>query len=266
VPPTTKGDTAFLQHMVEVCNDRAMVGVIMPHGVLFRGGAEADIREALLEEDLFESVIGLPEKLFYGTGIPAAVLILNKAKPQQRKGKVLFIDASPEGFYHEGKNRNSLRLEDILRIVAVFDVYAQVEKVPGCIDRLAKQWKAAAEMHRQRQLNRAPNDELQEQINAKFDAQAEEIEQARQAVHGWFNTEQPGGRISLEKFAAVVTLEEIAKENDYNLNISRYVDSSDPALQLDVKEELKKLRELEARRNAAEQRMDRLLEDLGYAV
>ena len=161
---------------------------------------------------------------------------------------------------------SDLRLQDILQIVAVFDAYAQAEKILGCIDRLAEQWKAAAEMHRQRQLNRAPNDELQEQINAKFDAQAKEIEQARRAVHDWFNAEHPGGRTSLEKFAAVVTLEEIAKENDYNLNISRYVDSSDPAPQLDLKEELKKLHKLEDRRNAAEQRMNKLLEDLGYAV
>lgn len=266
VPPTTKGDTAFLQHMVEVCTDHGMVGVVMPHGVLFRGGAEADIRRALLEEDLFEAAIGLPEKLFYGTGIPAAILILNKAKPQQRKGKVLFIDASSEGFYHEGKNRNALRLEDILRIVAVFDAYAQAEKVSGCIDQVAKQWKAAVEMHGQRQLNRVRSDELQEQISVQFDAQAKEIEQARKSVLGWLNAEHPGGRTSLEKFAVVVTLEEIAKENDYNLNISRYVDSSDPTPQLDVKEELRKLRELEARRNAAEQKMDRLLEKLGYAV
>lgn len=266
VPPTTKGDTAFLQHMVEVCNDRGMVGVVMPHGVLFRGGAEADIRKALLEQDLFEAVIGLPEKLFYGTGIPAAILILNKAKPQQRKGKVLFIDASPEGFFHEGKNRNSLRLEDILRIVAVFDAYAQAEKVPSCIERLAKQWKAAVEMHRQRQVNRVPSDALREQISAQFDNQVKAIEQARKAGHEWFNAEHPDGRTSLEKFAAVVTLEEIAKENDYNLNISRYVDSSDPALQLDVKQELEKLRELEARRNAAEQKMNKLLGDLGYVA
>jgi type I restriction enzyme M protein len=265
VPPTTKGDTAFLQHMVEVCNDHGMVGVVMPHGVLFRGGAEADIRKALLEQDLFEAVIGLPEKHFYGTGIPAAILILNKAKPKQRKDKVLFMDASPEGFYHEGKNRNTLRLEDILRIVMVFDAYAQAEKLPGCIDRLAKQWKAAVEMHSQRQLNRVRNDELREQIIEKFDAQAKEIEQARKVVHEWFNAEHLGGRTSLEKFAAVVTLEEIAKENDYNLNISRYVDSSNPAPQLNLKEELRKLREMEAKRNAAEQKMNRMLEDLGYA-
>src|SRR3989304_2382279 len=122
-PPTTKGDTAFLQHMVSVCNERGMVGVVMPHGVLFRGGSEAAIRQALLEEDLFEAVIGLPEKLFFGTGIPASIVILNKNKPKHRKGKVLFIDASPAGLYHEGKNKNYLRLEDILRLTAVVNAW-----------------------------------------------------------------------------------------------------------------------------------------------
>lgn len=266
IPPTTKGDTAFLQHMVEVCNDRGMVGVVMPHGVLFRGGVEAGIRTSLLEEDLFEAVIGLPEKLFYGTGIPASILILNKAKPEQRKGKVLFIDASPQGFYREGKNRNALRLEDILRIVAAFDAYAQTEAVPASIDNLAGQWTAAVEMHRQRQLNRVPSDELRAVVTEKFDAQAQEIEQARRAMHKWLDAEHPGGRTSVDKFAAVIPLEEIATENDHNLNISRYVDSSDPPPQLDVREELIRLRELEVRRDAAEQKMNKLLEELGYAV
>ena len=266
IPPTTKGDTAFLQHMVEVCNEHGMVGVVMPHGVLFRGGVEAGIRTSLLEDDLFEAVIGLPEKLFYGTGIPASILILNKAKPAQRKGKVLFIDASPQGFYREGKNRNALRLEDILRVVATFDAYAQTEAVPASIDNLAGQWTAAVEMHRQRQLKRVPSDGLRAVVTGKFDAQAQEVEQARRAVHAWLVAEHPGGRTSLDKFAAVIPLEEIATENDHNLNISRYVDSSDPPPQLDVREELKKLRELEIRRDAAEQKMNKLLEELGYAV
>lgn len=266
VPPTTKGDTAFLQHMVEVCNDHGMVGVVMPHGVLFRGGAEGKVRQALLEEDLVEAVIGLPEKLFYGTGIPASILILNKAKPDERKGKILFIDASPEGFYHEGKNRNSLRLQDILRIVAVYDAWADADRVPTCIEELASLWSKAVEMHRTRQLKRAPSDDIRDEVNRKFDAEAEEIEQARQAVCEWFTAEHPGGRTSLEKFAAVVPLEEIAKENDFNLNISRYVDPTDPPPQLDVREELKKLRELEEKRDAAEQKMNQLLEELGYGV
>jgi type I restriction enzyme M protein len=265
VPPTTKGDTAFLQHMIEVCNDQGMVGVVMPHGVLFRGGVEGQIRQALLQEDIVEAVIGLPEKLFYGTGIPASILILNKHKPAERQEHVLFIDASPAGFYHEGKNRNSLRLEDILRIVAVFRAYADPDELPQETNRIACEWAKASDMHRKRQLKHADDGELKRKVTEKFDREANQIEQARQAVHVWLEAEHPGGRTSLEKFAAVVSLREIGEDNDFNLNISRYVDSSDPPPQLNVKAELKKLRKLEEKRDAAEQKMNHLLEELGYA-
>jgi type I restriction enzyme M protein len=264
VPPSTKGDTAFLQHMVEVCNDKGMIGVVMPHGVLFRGGVEGNIRKALLEEDLFEAVIGLPEKLFYGTGIPASILILNKNKPKERQGHVLFIDASTAGFYHEGKNRNTLRLEDILRIAAVFHTFGDPEGTHGLFDKIAKEWTKSCQMHRKRQLDHATTDRLKDVVTRKFDAEAEEIEQARQAVDAWYVAEHPGGRTSLYKFAAVVSLREIGEENDFNLNISRYVDSSDPPPQLNVKAELKKLLKLEEKRDAAEQRMNELLAELGY--
>ncbi len=266
IPPTTKGDTAFLQHMVQVCNDRGMVGVVMPHGVLFRGGSEASVRQALLQEDLFEAVIGLPEKLFYGTGIPASLLILNKQKPDDRKGHVLFIDASAEGFYHEGKNRNSLRWEDILRIVSVFNAWADPERIPEAVEQLAKSWIDGYELHRKRQLKRAPNKELKDRIDARFDREEAEVQAAQAAVMDWFQAEHPGGRTSLEKFANVVSLEEIEQENDFNLNISRYVDTSDPPPQMNVKAELKKLRKLEEKRDAAEQKMNQLLEELGYGV
>ena len=94
IPPKTKGDLAFVQHMVAVLNHAGRLGVVMPHGVLFRGSAEGKIRQGLLQEDLFEAVIGLAPNLFYGTGIPASILVLNRNKPAARKGKVLFIDAS----------------------------------------------------------------------------------------------------------------------------------------------------------------------------
>lgn len=265
IPPTTKGDTAFLQHMVEACSDDGMIGVVMPHGVLFRSGSEGDVREALLRDDLFEAVIGLPEKLFYGTGIPASILVLNKNKPKARKGHVLFIDASSEGFYHQGKNRNSLRFEDVLRIVSVFEAWDKPKKVNGVADRIAGEWIEAMEAHRSRQLERASTDELKERVNAEFDKERATYEAARTAVHDWFSAEHPGGRSSWEKFAAVVPLKEIEEENDFNLNISRYVDSSDPPPQLDVVGELNKLRELEANRDAAEAKMNELLEELGYA-
>lgn len=264
IPPTTKGDMAFLQHMVEACSDDGMIGVIMPHGVLFRSGSEGDIRKSLLQADLFEAVIGLPERLFYGTGIPASILILNKNKPKERKGHVLFVDASSEGFYHQGKNRNSLRWQDVLRIASAVEAWDKPKKVVSIADRIAGEWIEAMERHRERQIERCPTPELQGEIHAEFDMERQGYESARQAVHDWFSANHPGGRSSWEKFAAVVPLSQIEQDNDFNLNISRYVDSSDPPAQLDVTKELKKLRELETRRDAAEAKMNQLLGELGY--
>ena len=116
VPPKTKGDLAFVQHMIATTNTTGMVGVVMPHGVLFRGAAEGDIRKGILQEDLVEAVVGLPTNLFYGTGIPAAILILNRAKKPERKGKVLFIEGSRE--FKEGSAQNYLREGDVQKIAA----------------------------------------------------------------------------------------------------------------------------------------------------
>ncbi|MCA9047881.1 MAG: SAM-dependent DNA methyltransferase [Planctomycetaceae bacterium] len=264
IPPTTKGDTAFLQHMVEACSDDGMIGVVMPHGVLFRSGSEGDVREALLRDDLFEAVIGLPERLFYGTGIPASILVLNKNKPKARKEHVLFIDASGDGFYHQGKNRNSLRWQDVLRIASVFEAWDEPDQIPGIADRISGEWITAMERHRQRQLKRSTSEELTALVNAEFDSERANYEQSAVAVKDWFTAEHPGGRSSWEKFAAVVPLKQIEEENAFNLNISRYVDSSDPPAQLNVAKELKKLRELEAKRDAAEAKMNELLQELGY--
>ena len=190
VPPRTKGDLAFVQHMVAVLNASGRLGVVMPHGVLFRGSAEGKIRQGLLREDLFEAVIGLAPNLFYGTGIPASILVLNRDKPAERKGRVLFIDASAE--FEEGSNQNRLRDQDIEHISKAFHAYADVEK-----------------------------------------------------------------------YARVVPLAEI-EQNDWNLNISRYVDTSDEEERIDVGEAVRKLRELERERAAAEARMNRYLAELGY--
>jgi len=126
IPPRTKGDFAFVQHMVAVLGREGRLGVVMPHGVLFRGSSEGAIRQGLLREDLFEAVIGLPPNLFYGTGIPASILIMSRAKRSGRKGKVLFIEASRE--YREGSNQNYLRDEDVKRIAATFREYKDVER------------------------------------------------------------------------------------------------------------------------------------------
>jgi len=160
-PPKDSGDMAFVQHMISSLNAEGMMGVVMPHGVLFRGSSEKEIRKGILNDDLLEAVVGLPPALFYGTGIPASLLIINKNKPADRKGKVLFINGELE--FEEGKNQNKLRPQDIDKIVTTFDNYAEIKR-----------------------------------------------------------------------YSKVVTLAEIA-ENDYNLNIRRYADTSLPPEIFDVR-------------------------------
>ena len=190
LPPKTKGDFAFVQHMVAVLNASGRLGVVMPHGVLFRGSAEGKIRQGLLQEDLFEAVIGLPPNLFYGTGIPASILVLNRDKPVARRGRVLFIDASTE--FEEGSNQNRLRDQDIRHIADTFGAYADGDK-----------------------------------------------------------------------YARVVPLAEI-DQNDWNLNISRYVDTSEEQERIDVGEAVRRLQVLERERAAAEAAMNRYLSELGF--
>ncbi|MBK6471213.1 MAG: SAM-dependent DNA methyltransferase [Betaproteobacteria bacterium] len=124
-----KADLMFLQHMVAVTRDGGMVATVMPHGVLFRGGEERAIRAAMIEADLLEAVIGLPANLFYGTGIPACVLVLRQrqgnhsGKLAERQGRVLFINADRE--YFEGRAQNYLLSEHIEKIVDTFDLFAE---------------------------------------------------------------------------------------------------------------------------------------------
>src|SRR5699024_3538873 len=126
VPPKNAGDYGFIQHMVATLNHEGKAGVVMPHGVLFRGGAEGKIREGLLKEDLVEAIIGLPANLFYGTGIPACILVLKRNKEADKKGKVFFLDGSKD--FQEGKNQNVLRDADIEKIVAGYDAWEEQGK------------------------------------------------------------------------------------------------------------------------------------------
>lgn len=126
MPPEKNADYAFVLHIIKSMNVNGRAGIVLPHGVLFRGGAEGRIREQILKNDLIEAVIALPSKLFYGTGIPAAILILNKNKPENKKNKVLIIDAEKD--FLEGKNQNSLRPQDINKIVKACDGYSDIEK------------------------------------------------------------------------------------------------------------------------------------------
>ncbi len=131
-PPKDAGDLAFVQHMIASLNAEGIMGVVMPHGVLFRGSSEKAIRQGILDDDLLEAVIGLPSGLFYGTGIPACLLIINKNKPAERQGKVLFINSELE--YEEGKNQNKLRPQDIEKIVAAFNDYAEIKRYSRVVE------------------------------------------------------------------------------------------------------------------------------------
>ena len=190
LPPKARGDFAFVQHMVAVLNNSGRLGVVMPHGVLFRGAGEGKIRQGLLQEDLFEAVIGLPPNLFYGTGIPASILVLSRDKTTARRGQVLFVDGS--GGFEDGSNQNRLRDQDIHRIVKTYRAYVDVDK-----------------------------------------------------------------------YARVVPLAEI-EENDWNLNISRYVDTSEEEERVDVAEAVRSLRRLEQERAEVEATMNQFLRELGY--
>ena len=122
-----KADLMFLQHMLAVLTTDGIVATVMPHGVLFRGGTEGDIRRKIIEDDLLDTVIGLGPNLFYGTGIPAAIMILRAkdSKPPERCGKVLFINADRD--YHEGRAQNHLRPRDEQKITAAYHSFADVE-------------------------------------------------------------------------------------------------------------------------------------------
>ena len=120
-----KADLMFVQHMVTSLKSDGKMAVVMPHGVLFRGGDEKECRKQFIKKGILEAVIGLPPGLFYGTGIPACVLVINKEGAQQRDS-VLFINADRE--YKEGKNQNALRPEDIAKISHVYSEHLDVEK------------------------------------------------------------------------------------------------------------------------------------------
>lgn len=128
-----KADLMFVQHMIASLKPDGHMATIMPHGVLFRGGKEKLIREILIQDDVIEAIISLPPGLFYGTGIPACVLVVNKSKPDHLRNKVLFINADRE--YAEGKAQNKLRPEDIEKIDVVFTHKAEYPKYSRLVDK-----------------------------------------------------------------------------------------------------------------------------------
>lgn len=127
-----KADLMFVQHMIASLKPTGMMATVMPHGVLFRGGAEKLIREGMVEDKIIEAIIGLPPALFYGTGIPACIVVINKNKPDELREKILFINADAE--YAEGKNQNKLRPEDIEKIDYVFTHKLEIPRYSRLID------------------------------------------------------------------------------------------------------------------------------------
>ena len=191
LPRADRGDYAFIMHMAEQLSETGQAAIVIPHGVLFRK-YEGRYREPMLEEDLVEAVIGLPENLFQNNSIPSAILHLNRDKPPEREGEVLFVHAADEAFYEELSNQNQLTEAGISRIVE----------------------------------------------NARNWATEERVSRA-------------------------VPIEEI-RENDYNLNIALYVDTTEPEEPIDVAEELTKLRTLQDERGEIESQLDEYMSELGY--
>jgi len=192
IPPKGYGDYAFVQHMIAILKDKARMGVVLPHGALFRGGAEGRIRKGILEEDLVEAVIGLPSKLFYGAGIPACLFILNKNKPSERKSKVFVLYGAND--YLEGKKQNKLRKEDIEKIISAFREYK-----------------------------------------------------------------------TIKNYCRAVSLNEI-RDNDHNLNITRYIDVAEEEEKIDIQKTIDELKELKTEASAIETKVKDYLKELKFKV
>ncbi|MGC8752999.1 MAG: type I restriction-modification system subunit M [Fervidicoccaceae archaeon] len=128
-PPNDKADWAWIQHMLSSTKENGRIGLVVDNGCLFRGGAEKNIRTKIVEKDWIECVLLLPEKLFYNTGAPGAIIVFNKNKPPERRNKMLFINASNEYIPHPSVRRlNSLSAENIRKIV---DAYRKFADIPG---------------------------------------------------------------------------------------------------------------------------------------
>jgi type I restriction enzyme M protein len=188
IPPKSKGDFAFVLHMLHSLSEGGRMGVVLPHGVLFRGAAEGKIRQQIIDMNLLDAVIGLPANLFFGTGIPACILVF---KQNRDKKDILFIDASGDNCYEKGKNQNKLREEDIQRIVDAYEKYENEDK-----------------------------------------------------------------------FTYVASMDEI-KENDYNLNIPRYVDTFEEEELVDMEEVAENIASIKEELDEVEEQMAKYLDEIG---
>tara|TARA_R110002124_G_scaffold76758_4_gene205720 strand:+ start:3561 stop:5051 length:1491 start_codon:yes stop_codon:yes gene_type:complete len=187
IPPKTKGDYGFISHMVESLNEHGRMVVVVPHGVLFRGSREAKIREQFIKENILDAVIGLPSQLFFGTGIPAALLVFKKRRDRK---DILFIDASSN--YQDGKKQNTLREKDLERITTTYQAYTTEDKY-------------------------------------SYVAKPDELE-----------------------------------ENEFNLNIPRYVDTFEEEEEVDISAVQQEIETLEEELTEVRGKMDEYLKELGF--
>ena len=182
-----KADLMFVQHMLASLKSDGHMATIMPHGVLFRGGKEKLIRELLIHDDVIEAIISLPPGLFYGTGIPACVLVCNKNKPDALRNKVLFINADRE--YAEGKNQNKLRPEDIEKIDFVFTQKRELPKYSRLVDKAEIADKHDYNLNIRRYVDNTPDPEP-EDVQAHLVGGVPEAEvQARQGDFAKFGVD-----------------------------------------------------------------------------
>ncbi len=186
VPPKSIGDYAFIQHMLKSLADAGRMAVVLPHGALFRGASEGFIRQRILEHNLIDAVIGLPANLFYGVGIPAAIVVFKKNRTRE---DVLFIEASRE--YEKGKNQNTLTQGNIQKILETYQNYKEVEK-----------------------------------------------------------------------YSHIATMDEI-RENEYNLNIKRYVDTFEEEEEIDIEETKKNIEKINEELQVLEKELQESLRELG---
>ena len=179
-----KADLMFVQHMLASLNTDGHIATIMPHGVLFRGGKEKLIRELFIKDDVIEAIVSLPPGLFYGTGIPACVLVMNKNKPDALRDKVLFINADRE--YAEGKNQNKLRPEDIEKIDFVFTHKRELPKYSRLVTKTEIVEKHDYNLNIRRYVDNTPDPEP-EDVQAHLIGGVPEAEvQARQRDYAKF--------------------------------------------------------------------------------
>ena len=127
IPPRSRGEIAFLLHILAITKPDGMAAAVVPHGVLYRSGAEGRIRRGMVEDDVLEAVIGLPPNLFFGNSVPVAICVFNRAKSESRRERILFVDAAQDGYYQLGRGRNHLDPEHVDRIVAAYRTFEDDE-------------------------------------------------------------------------------------------------------------------------------------------